>query len=311
MKILWLLLLPMVAGCLTGPSADNTAVNGLTAEAYHPSDSFNDYWYRGEAELTSFDLKQARYGQIRNGIATLIFVTEHLDSQTLVKTDEGTDSAVPVIKLNATRKFHTGIYPYSLMTSVFTPVNRAINSQTLKETFTAQEWCGHQFQMVKWNGQSYQGRLNSYFEGEADQQFELNPVMLEDEIWNLIRMGPDHLPSDTFQIIPSFTHTRLAHKPIKPYQATARLTNAQPAKNIDTEWQKYTLTYTSLDRTLTIFFEMKFPHRIMRWEETVVSGFGNRATTLTTTATRKKSIMLDYWNKNSIADSTYRQQMGY
>ena len=39
---------------------------------------FNDYWYRGEAELNSYTLEQARYGEIHKGEAVLVFVTEVL-----------------------------------------------------------------------------------------------------------------------------------------------------------------------------------------------------------------------------------------
>jgi len=35
---------------------------------------FGDYWYTGEAELTSYELKQSRYGEIHEGHAVLIFV---------------------------------------------------------------------------------------------------------------------------------------------------------------------------------------------------------------------------------------------
>jgi hypothetical protein len=37
---------------------------------------FEKYWFNGEAELSSFQLTQARYGELREGKAVMIFVTE-------------------------------------------------------------------------------------------------------------------------------------------------------------------------------------------------------------------------------------------
>ena len=38
--------------------------------------TFDTYWYQGLAELSRYDLKQSRYGQVRQGEAVLVYVTE-------------------------------------------------------------------------------------------------------------------------------------------------------------------------------------------------------------------------------------------
>ena len=91
-----------------------------------PDPNFNSYWYQGKAELTSYNLEQARYGEMREGQAVLIFVTEDFSKSKQVKLDNpgaAGDDAEKVLKLNMTKKFDTGLYPYSMMSSVFTPVN--------------------------------------------------------------------------------------------------------------------------------------------------------------------------------------------
>lgn len=40
------------------------------------SQEFKSYWYSNEAEITSYKLEQARYGEMRDGTAVLIYVTE-------------------------------------------------------------------------------------------------------------------------------------------------------------------------------------------------------------------------------------------
>jgi len=153
---------------------------------------FSDYWYQGKAELNSYKLEQARYGEIHSGEAVLVFVTEDFSASKLVKLDNPAATpkdAVKILKLNNTRKFNTGIYPYSMMTSVFTPVDLKKHPNTLKITSSSQEWCGHTFMQVKLNKNNYKVGLKSYFESEGDSQFKVNKVMPEDEIWNRMRNG--------------------------------------------------------------------------------------------------------------------------
>ena len=109
---------------------------------------FKDYWYQGLAEITAYRLEQARYGEIRQGHASLVFVTEPFSKRKQVKLDNPSaarNDQIPILKLNLTKKFKTGIYPYSMMSSTFTPVQAAPNAHALKITGTSQEWCGQTF----------------------------------------------------------------------------------------------------------------------------------------------------------------------
>ncbi|MGB2691994.1 MAG: septum formation inhibitor Maf, partial [Thermodesulfobacteriota bacterium] len=40
------------------------------------SEEFKAYWYDGKAEITSYKLEQARYGELHEGYAVMVFVTE-------------------------------------------------------------------------------------------------------------------------------------------------------------------------------------------------------------------------------------------
>ena len=40
------------------------------------SKAFKTYWYAGEAEISSYKLEQERYGEMRDGHAILVYVTE-------------------------------------------------------------------------------------------------------------------------------------------------------------------------------------------------------------------------------------------
>ena len=266
-------------------------------------DDFGDYWYQGEAELTSYRLEQARYGEMRHGEAVLIFVTEDFSRKKHVKLDNSADAGddkVSVLKLNMTKNFVTGIYPYSMMSSVFTPVQGSGFPRTLKTTTSSQEWCGHTFTQVNLKKGKYHFEMRSYFESEGDQQVELEGVMLEDEIWTIIRLDPDRLPTGALRLIPGTMYQRLSHQPWRVQAARATLEEVDGLA-------RYTVEYEDLDRTLSILFNPEFPHEIEGWEDTYSSGRGGR---LTTRARRNRRMMLDYWNHNGNEDEILREELG-
>ena len=266
-----------------------------TPEAKQLSQEFKTYWYAGEAEITSYKLEQARYGEIRNGQAVLVYVTEDFLPEAQVKADNKNADNIPVLKLNATKNFNTGVYPYSIMQSTFYPVSN--NQHAIKVSSSIQEWCGHVYVQLN-NKTDFEITSHSYFKGEADANFNLNKSILENELWAQLRINPKTLPTGSLEIIPSFEYSRLGHKPIKTCQATATLTEGT-----------YKLSYPELNRTLVINFNPNFPYDILGWEESYKSGFGNNAKELTTKATKQKTIKSAYWKKNGNKDEILRETL--
>jgi len=255
--------------------------------AYKPNQQFKDYWYAGKAEITSYKLEQARYGELRDGKAVLVYVTEPFLPKVQVKADQKNPENISVLKLNATKKFNTGIYPYSIMQSTFYPV--ANNQHALKVSASIQEWCGQIYTQIN-NREQFEITSHSYFEGEADQNFNLEKAVLENEIWTQLRIDPNSLPTGNFKIIPSLEYIRLKHKPLKAYNAFAEISEG-----------KYKLSIEELNKTLTINFENNFPFTITSWEETIDG--------LTTKATKLKTINTAYWSQNSNKDLPLRKTL--
>ncbi|MEM9546607.1 MAG: hypothetical protein AAGA77_11585 [Bacteroidota bacterium] len=289
----------------------------ITFLSCHPAESqspyslpseFNDYWYSGEAELTRYDLQQARYGEIHKGEAVLIFVTEEFRKDKQVKYEGGDrKNVVPILKLNFTKKFNTGIYPYSLMSSIFTPTS---GDKTIKVSTTTQEWCGHTFSQFNLKGNKYQGQLFSYFQEEGDQNIKVEGTLLEDEIWTKIRLNPESLPTGEFQIIPGSQFQRLAHTEIQSEKAIAAIRDIEDSSLSNSKLKAYELTYQNVNRKLTIFYEAQFPHQIVKWTEEVASGYGSNRKTLTTIATKTHQIKSAYWGKNGVVDLPLREKLG-
>lgn len=267
---------------------------------------FSEYWYQGKAEITHYDLEQARYGEIHKGDAVLIFVTEDFLTSKQVKLEDyskGKADAVPVLKLNFTKNFDTGIYPYTMMKSVFSPLDLKTFPHALKANATVLEWCGQVFTQINNRQEGFKVKSFSYFEKEGDEEFFLDKVFLEDELWTYIRIAPEQLPLGDVKVIPGMLASRLRHKKL-----TVENAHAETHQNEDSII--YRLNYKENQRSLVIRFNKKFPHEIWSWEETYKDGFGENARILTTKAVKKKYILLDYWNKHSVADSVYRKELG-
>jgi len=312
-KKILVLLITSALSTNCGSETTQTGVNNYDliqeAQAASPPQSFGDYWYQGKAEITSYTLKQARYGEIHEGNAVLIFMTEDFSDSKHVKLDkpqEAGDDAVKILKLNATRNFNTGIYPYSLMGSVFSPVDQARYPNPLKINMSAQEWCGQAFVQIDHQGDSYSVQQHSYFESEGDRTINLDAVATEDGIWTTIRLNPSGLPTGAVRMIPGSLYQRFSHATWAIHNATAtHKTDGQNANQM-----VYTLTYPDLNRTLKIRHKSAFPFEIESWEETARSGFGRRAQVLTTTAVLNKRMITDYWSKNHVSDLSLRQELG-
>ena len=254
---------------------------------------FSKYWYKGKAEITSYDLTQSRYGEPRPGNAVLVFVTEDFLPKIQVKADQRNPDNIPVLKLNKTKKFLTGIYPYSIMTSTFYPVKE--KKHAIKVSNSVQEWCGHVYAQIN-NKKEFEITAHSYFQGEADQKITLQKNILEDELWTQIRLNPEDLPVGDFNIIPSLEFIRLKHQEFKAYKATTSL-----KKNANTS--VYSIQYPKLGRILAIEFSNNFPYTIEGWEETTNYGYS-------TSARKKKQILSAYWQKNSNKDVHLRDSLG-
>ena len=257
---------------------------------------FKAYWYRGAAEITSYKLTQARYGEIHEGTAVNVYVTEEFLPKKQVKADNASSNTIPILKLNSTKKFITGIYPYSIMTSTFSPVN--IRKKALKISFSAQEWCGNTFLQLN-NRDNFKIDFHSYFEQNSDAKIALKKEVLENELWNIMRISPKDLPIGNLKMIPAFEFLALNHKEIKAYKASTKLTQVK-------EYQIYTINYPTLKRTLSIKINTTFPFHIQSWQETLFLG----GKTCTTKAEKINTIQSAYWNKNGVLDTEERKELG-
>ena len=276
----------------------------------HTRDQFQDYWYNHGAELSRFSLQQMRYGEIHQGDAVLVFVTEKMNPETQIKADHSGAHDIAILKLNAVRKFFTGIYPYSTLTSIFSPVDVQKYPLPLKVSSSTQEWCGHVYTQMNLAGNEYQVRLHSYFESEGDRDFEVQNVIPEDAVWTLIRLDPGNLPRGEFFMIPGTVYSRLAHRPVAAQRAVSNLSPSDEKSLEGNQLVIYEINFPDEERTLRIYFEKDFPYRIQEWHETYRGIIDQKAKVLTTRAVRTHTIMDPYWKHHTNKDRRRLEALG-
>ncbi len=281
-----LILATAITGLFAAGCNNSTGTN--EKPAVYKTDEFHDYWHAGKAEISSYNLDQSRYGESRKGKAVMIFVTEDMSRKLQVKLDDPSHgNKVNVLKLNFTKNFITGIYPYSLMLSVFTPTDRERNAATIKATMSSQEWCGQVYTQLNLHGHRYTVKSHSYFEQEADEQFSLRQALLEDEIWSFIRLDHENLPEGEFKVIPGLFYSRLSHTGLNLQAALGEKSESDSAF-------VYTVTFPEEQRSLAISYEKAFPYKILGWSER----WKERGKDVQTSARLDKTLYTDYWTKN-------------
>ncbi|MFK8162253.1 MAG: hypothetical protein AB8H12_07285 [Lewinella sp.] len=274
----------------------------------HFTGGLYEYWYEGKAEINTYDLEQARYGDLRPGQVSMIFVSEDFLTDKQVKNDNYVNpSSTPIIKTNMIRRFVTGIYDYSVMTSVFTPTKTDEQPHTLKVTTSMQDWCGQTFTQLNYaGGGSWDQQLRSYFEKEGDTNLSLPADFLEDEVFNRIRSGWENLPTGEYRVLPSTNFLLMTHQPYQAARATVSLSDYSGADFKETGLKSYLIDYGGLGRKLEVIFDAASPYIIRGWNETAPS----RGKSLTTKARLSHQKRAPYWSQNGVKDEPLRAEIG-
>lgn len=277
------------------------------------ADDFWNFWGDGKAELDGCALVEPRYGQLRQGTAVAIFVTEDFSDALRVKADPGKhppSDLVHVLKLNLVRDFQTGIYDYNTMTSTFLRTEFGAGEfwPLEKTSFSAEEWCGHVYMQWLPKGARLVGAAHSYFDGEADAAPELTlPAggVLEDALPILVRgLRGDWLAAGATKKVPflrSQLRTRLLHVAAAWGEATvSRATAATEVKSALGTLRAISYVVAEKDGdTLTFTVEEAYPHRLLAWKSS--SGESGRIL---------GSARLEYWKLHGNGDEKYLKQLG-
>jgi len=269
----------------------------------------NEYWNNGVAEINVYELSQNRYQDNHPGQLISVFVKEDFLTEKQVKNEYyKNDKSTLVLKNIQIRKFTTGIYDYALFTSTFTPFDKPNFPKTLKVSASSQEWCGTIYTQFNLKEEDYETQQFSYFEKEGDTNGVVKNAVLEDEIYNTIRMNPELLPKGKFQLIPAANFIQLKHLERKSFLAFAELEKYNGKDFEGENLYQYKIEIAELERELIIVFENNSPFKIVGWLDRFPSSFDNKIRTTSVRLQNQK--LLPYWNLNSLADTKLRKELG-
>lgn len=282
-------------------------IGGLTGLPDSPrrtaSPAFWDHWGDGRAELSGYHVTLDRYGEARNAELSLIYVTEPHDRRTWVK-DDGAEAPdrVEVLKLIRSMHFFTGIYPYNVMASTFSPVDEWTDERfrPVRLNLDVQEWCGSVTHRVLPGAGRLRSIRLSYFADEGETRREIGVpegTLYEDGLLIQLREldGPfyDGGAWEGF-LVRELWSLRTGHRSIEPVPARIDRTDAtrdgEPVTRFRLETRGYWRTYD---------VETAPPRRVLAWETST----GERAEILGTER-------LAYWTLNARGDEQHRGALG-
>jgi len=267
---------------------------------------FWDHWSDNRGELSAYRLVTPRYGELREGTLVWVYVLEQMDRRNWIKDDQGSvpqEHQTIVMKLNETMRFLTGIYPYSVMTSVFSPVgpwHRERFSPT-RITLTAQEWCGQVYLRVMPRRDHFGVDIRSYFSSEGEDAYDVasgDDVLFENALPIQLREldGPFAGGGDwEGRIVPALWQQRISHEPLATVPATISRSTVTGENGQGVS--RFILAYGDYRRSFDV--EQESPRRILGW----TTSEGERATLLGTQR-------LTYWQLNGLGDERHLEALG-
>ena len=291
--------------------------------------TFESHWQDGKAELDGYRYSVTRYGQLRQGTAVMVFVTEPFSEAKRVKVDNpaaNPKDTFEALKLNFVRDFQTGIYDYNTMTSVFV---RSRDFSPAKISFSSAEWCGHVYEEMLFGPREIADRYTSYFEDEsADRRLNLTVKatgtkgMAEEELFVLLRdLRAEWLKPGEKRTVPflaSAFYRRLAHSPMLWNEAVIERSRGAGSVRVPAgtfETSVYTVSVAGV-RDGKFWIEQAYPHRIIRWEWTPAAkrtggegGHWSPGEALDS-GELTGSARLSYWRLHNLGDEKYLKDLG-
>lgn len=265
------LLLVLVAGCGKKKVVSKKSARKLP-------EWFAGYWNTSMTEVSTYELKQARFGNVYEGEAFLSFSpvvysrARHIEAAII---DTLNKDQMKTLQLVNHRNYKCGNQWHSLSQMVVMPQIIREGPYALKIAASVNELNGISYAQLNLDANKYLLQIRSPDNREGDQNRVVPLTMTEDQIWCMMRIYPDSLPIGSAMILPGLLSTRLRHEMVQPQSAQMSLqiaANAElpPALQNRGMLKKYVIDYPENGRTLVIYFNAVPPHFIEGWEESYV-----------------------------------------
>lgn len=227
---------------------------------------FTDYWSAGKTETNTYQIQEEIAGKITQAEAILTFAIKPFDTEKQVEiTSNQSAEAINVLKMSLQEK-----YDFSAISSVYSPLDIKLFPHAQKVTHSFQALSNLFIYQVNQRNRAYQIEEKSYANNQVSKSLELKRVWLEDEIWNRIRLSPESLPQNEFEIIPSLKSCSETQQSPIIQQAKGEVKDYTGTALQEKDLKVYALNYPATQRSIEIVFQKNFPYTILAWTEKVL-----------------------------------------
>lgn len=241
---------------------------------------FAGYWNSSMTEVSTYELKQARFGNIYEGEAFLSFSqvvyskARQIEAATI---DTLNKDQIKTLQLISHRNYKCGNQWQSLSQMVVMPQIFRDGPYALKISASVNDLNGISYAQLNLDANKYLMQVRSPDNREGDQNRVVQLTTAEDQLWCMIRIYPDSLPTGNALILPGLLSSRLRNEMMQPHTAKLSLRNVELSDLPDGlqnrgAIKKYTIDYTQNGRTLEIFFNAAPPHIIEGWKDSYIDG---------------------------------------
>ncbi len=268
---------PFRLGSNAVSKANDTTTKPLKTKSpiYPTAFSTLPFWNDGLSEMAYYDAVDTLYNKPRHYVRVMLLNREWLNPVQRVKAENqnilvassdgsGSKSSVPVFKLNIIEEIPTENYNYRHMITVF------LNRHTLmpeKLAASSQEWCGTTFKQLQWLPKGLRVRSFSYFEDEADREWNLpsSPVAYPREaLFILARAACASNTDMDLLLLPTVRSNHAA----EPMPAPMHLTVAQKCSSVRVPFGRFsaktvTITDENGEETAHYRVEAEAPYRLL------------------------------------------------
>ncbi len=234
------------------------------------SEQFVNYWYNDKTEINEYSVHQIINGVEKKAGLSLTFATETFSKSRHVITkapNANINDQIIVLHNNSLLESGTS----STMNSIFTPLNLEETPYSISALSSTQNLKYQYNTKIDKVKNSFTISFSSYADHESNDSYQIPLTILEDALFNRIRIAPESIPSGTVNLIKSL-QTQPAHQAeLKPAAARIQFLKSESTSTCKVE-------YMHSDRTVIINFNEEFPHKITSWSVHDTNNYSFEAT---------------------------------
>jgi len=234
------------------------------------SEQFANYWYNDKTEINEYSVHQVINGIEKKAGLSMTFATETFSkSRHVITKDPNAKVSDQIIVLHNNNLLESGTG--STMSSIFTPINLEETPYSISAFSSTQNIKYQHTTKIDKIKNSYEISFSSFADYEGKDNYQIQETILEDALFNRIRIAPKSIPVGTVNLLKSLNIQPANQAELKPAAARIQFLKSESTSTCKVE-------YMHSDRTVIINFDEDFPHKITSWSVHDTNNYSFEAT---------------------------------